>query len=356
MVILDEVKTALGITGTYMDNILLQYIREVKEYMLDAGVAQGVIESTSAKGLITRGVADLWNYGQGEAKLSDYFKERIIQLTKKFGGVDMGCNCDNENGWFAYLADLPVVDSLVEGMLFLVEKDRVQKAITSDDIAKYFKGPKGDTGNSADISGAGVEYSEDGGDASITVEVSGPQTARYFTFKMLNLKGDTGATVTNIELSSEEGKLYYIFTMDDGSSKKVEAPYIKFNSDINVTVDDTTGTPSGNATLSFDGDTATINLSFAGLKGAQGEKGEKGDTGPQGAQGEKGDTGAQGPQGEKGEKGDTGAQGEKGDKGDTGAQGEKGDKGDTYTITDADYTTIANKVITLLGNAEDGSY
>jgi hypothetical protein len=36
-----------------------------------------------------------------------------------------------------------------------------------------------------------------------------------------------------------------------------------------------------------------------------------------------------GPQGEKGDKGDTGPQGEKGDKGDTGPQGEKGDKGDT---------------------------
>ena len=68
-----------------------------------------------------------------------------------------------------------------------------------------------------------------------------------------------------------------------------------------------------------------------GDTGAQGEKGEKGDTGVQGAQGEKGekgDTGAQGAQGEKGEKGDTGAQGAQGEKGDTGAQGEKGEKGD----------------------------
>ena len=64
------------------------------------------------------------------------------------------------------------------------------------------------------------------------------------------------------------------------------------------------------------------------IKGAQGPKGDKGDTGTQGSKGDKGDTGAQGP---KGDKGDTGSQGPKGDKGDTGTQGPKGDKGDTGT-------------------------
>ena len=62
------------------------------------------------------------------------------------------------------------------------------------------------------------------------------------------------------------------------------------------------------------------------LKGIQGDKGEKGDTGATGQKGEKGDTGATG---QKGEKGNTGATGQKGDKGDTGATGQKGDKGDT---------------------------
>ena len=62
------------------------------------------------------------------------------------------------------------------------------------------------------------------------------------------------------------------------------------------------------------------------LKGIQGDKGEKGDTGATGQKGEKGDTGATG---QKGEKGDTGATGQKGEKGDTGATGQKGDKGDT---------------------------
>ena len=64
------------------------------------------------------------------------------------------------------------------------------------------------------------------------------------------------------------------------------------------------------------------------LKGIQGDKGEKGDTGATGQKGDKGDTGATG---QKGDKGDTGATGQKGDKGNTGATGQKGDKGDTGT-------------------------
>ena len=76
------------------------------------------------------------------------------------------------------------------------------------------------------------------------------------------------------------------------------------------------------------------------LKGIQGDKGEKGDTGATGQKGDKGDTGATGQKGEKGdtgatgqkgEKGDTGATGQKGEKGNTGATGQKGDKGDTGT-------------------------
>ena len=64
------------------------------------------------------------------------------------------------------------------------------------------------------------------------------------------------------------------------------------------------------------------------LKGIQGDKGEKGDTGATGQKGDKGDTGATG---QKGEKGDTGATGQKGEKGNTGATGQKGEKGEPGT-------------------------
>ena len=326
MIILDEVKAALGITSDYMDAVLLQYIREVKEYMLDAGVRQSIIESTSAKGLITRGVADLWNYGQGEAKLSDYFKERCIQMANK--NCTCGCNGDSDYSWFAYLADLPVVDSLVEGDLFLVEKDRTQKAISSDNIRKYFKGDKGDTGNDAEIAGAEAHYEDTGAEEpSISIVTSGAATSRFFDFYFKDLRGPKGTSVESITTKVIDGVMYYVFAMNDGTSVEVAAPYVRFTDSVNITVDDTVGTPAGTASLTFETIEgvlyATINLSFTGLKGNTG---------------------------------DTGAQGEKGDKGDTGAQGEKGDKGDTYTITSADYSAIATEVIAQLGNAEEGSY
>lgn len=77
---LESVKTALGITGTYQDNLLQIYIDEVIAYLTDAGVSESVINSDAATGIIVRGVADLWNYGSGGTQLSPYFMQRAIQL------------------------------------------------------------------------------------------------------------------------------------------------------------------------------------------------------------------------------------------------------------------------------------
>ncbi len=78
--LLKKVKIGLGITGTYQDETLKVYIDEVKSYLSDAGVKTAVINSPISVGVITRGVADLWNYGAGNAKLSDYFYQRAKQL------------------------------------------------------------------------------------------------------------------------------------------------------------------------------------------------------------------------------------------------------------------------------------
>lgn len=89
--ILTSVKDTLGITGDYQDTTLLNYINEVKEFMLDAGVKKEIVESKSSSGLVARGVADLWNYGSGKADLSPYFMKRVIQLCyKKTGGKSHG--------------------------------------------------------------------------------------------------------------------------------------------------------------------------------------------------------------------------------------------------------------------------
>lgn len=76
---LDNVKAALGITGTYQDTTLQTYINEVTAFLTDAGVTD------ITPGIVSRGVADLWNYGGAEGKLSPYFIQRATQLSYKKG-------------------------------------------------------------------------------------------------------------------------------------------------------------------------------------------------------------------------------------------------------------------------------
>lgn len=76
---LEKVKYALGITGTALDNTIQQYINEVMDFLEEAGVKEENITS----GIVARGVADLWNYGGNEGKLSEYFMQRATQLSLK---------------------------------------------------------------------------------------------------------------------------------------------------------------------------------------------------------------------------------------------------------------------------------
>lgn len=76
---LDSVKISLGITGDYQDETIAAYIEEVVSFLKDAGVAA----SNVTPGIVARGVADLWNYGAGEGKLSSYFIQRATQLSYK---------------------------------------------------------------------------------------------------------------------------------------------------------------------------------------------------------------------------------------------------------------------------------
>ena len=81
--LLEAVKSGLGITGTYQDVTLNLYIADVKYYLISAGVKSDVVNSNKSVGAIIRGVADLWNYGAGEGKFSEYFYQRAIQLTRE---------------------------------------------------------------------------------------------------------------------------------------------------------------------------------------------------------------------------------------------------------------------------------
>lgn len=76
---LTNVKKALGVTGTYQDETLQIYIDEVTGFLIEGGVA----EANITDGIVARGVADLWNYGAGDGKLSRYFMQRAAQLSYK---------------------------------------------------------------------------------------------------------------------------------------------------------------------------------------------------------------------------------------------------------------------------------
>ena len=76
---LTAVKAALNITGEDQDAALLQWIEEALEFVKDAGVKPENI----TKGLIASGVSDLWNYGAGDGRLSEYFCWRVTQLSYK---------------------------------------------------------------------------------------------------------------------------------------------------------------------------------------------------------------------------------------------------------------------------------
>lgn len=74
---LAKVKSSLGITGKYQDATLTEYIDEVMSFLKGAGIPEARITA----GIVARGVSDLWNYGSGEGKLSEYFMQRATQLS-----------------------------------------------------------------------------------------------------------------------------------------------------------------------------------------------------------------------------------------------------------------------------------
>lgn len=78
-VALADVKTLTGITGDYQDDLIQGWMDEAEAFLVDAGVKAQYITA----GLIARGVLDLWNYGAGDGKFSEYFIQRAIQLSYK---------------------------------------------------------------------------------------------------------------------------------------------------------------------------------------------------------------------------------------------------------------------------------
>lgn len=79
---LELVKKSNLITGNYLDDMLLQKIKEVKSFMIFSGVAEDVVNSDIAVGTIAIGVNDLYSPQgtSGAQKFSEYFFQRVFQL------------------------------------------------------------------------------------------------------------------------------------------------------------------------------------------------------------------------------------------------------------------------------------
>lgn len=91
-VLLEEVKVGLGNVPPHLDKTISLYMDDVLEYLVSAGVSSELIDlekddiSPKCVGCIIRGVSDLWNYGNGDTKLSEYFYQRADQLRGKKNG------------------------------------------------------------------------------------------------------------------------------------------------------------------------------------------------------------------------------------------------------------------------------
>jgi hypothetical protein len=77
------VKEAMHIGGEWHDAALSQCIDEAVAFLKGAGVRPDIAESPAAYGVVACGVVDMWNYGAGERRLSEYFVQRAVQLASE---------------------------------------------------------------------------------------------------------------------------------------------------------------------------------------------------------------------------------------------------------------------------------
>lgn len=78
--LLAKVKSGLGLSGTYTDGTISIKMLAVKQYMLNAGVTIGQVETDLGVAALTVGVSDLWNLTSGEVKFSPAFDILMTQL------------------------------------------------------------------------------------------------------------------------------------------------------------------------------------------------------------------------------------------------------------------------------------
>lgn len=71
--LLEKVKIGLSVGGSFNDDTLIIKTMAVKQYMLNAGITEEVLETDLGIATLTVGVMDLWNLNSGEVKFSYAF-------------------------------------------------------------------------------------------------------------------------------------------------------------------------------------------------------------------------------------------------------------------------------------------
>lgn len=184
------------------------------------------------------------------------------------------------------------------------------------------RGPQGEKGTNAGFGTPVISVDESVGTPSAEVLVSGPDTAKVFTFQFHNLKGETGAQGpqgVKGDTGAQGPQGVQGVKGDKGDPFTVAKTYASvaaMNSGFAtdgvpiggfVVIDTGDVEDEDNAKLYMKGESAytyITDLSGAegiqgpqGIQGIQGPKGDQGDQGPQGVQGPIGSTGPQGVRG-----------------------------------------------------------
>lgn len=292
------------------------------------------------------------------------------------------------------------------------------KGANGENGADGQQGEPGKDGAPAGFGTPSATIDNTSGEPSVTVDATGPDTAKIFTFHFSGLKGQNGTDGTDgapgpqgpAGKDGEDGG-YYQPSVDDGgnltwTASKPDMPSV---SGVNIRgpqgLTGNDGAPGANGADGENGGYYSPSVDQSGnltwtpseadmppVAGTniKGPKGDTGDTGPRGAQG---DPGPQGPAGKDGEQGPRGGQGPQGPAGtaagfgtptatvddttgtpgvqvtasgpDTakifnfafsGLKGAKGDTGPAYTLTETDKQEIVQDVLDALPNGDEVSY
>lgn len=170
----------------------------------------------------------------------------------------------------------------------------------------------------AETAKAGADTAKSGAEsaktAAVTAQGKAETAANTATNKATEATTKASEAAKSAQAAAESAKTaaYAMRLTSANMSASGTAAISSLTPSANVKVGDTVIDPDGEvfSITAVSGGNFTVGAKLTSLKGPQGIRGAKGDTGPQGAQGPqglKGDTGPQGVQGPRGPQGDTGA-------------------------------------------------